>query len=367
MPVTGFHAAVAAVALRAAAPYGFALAGGNALMAHGVVERPTQDVDVFSDEQDGVAAAAGKVEAALVSAGFQAERRDSAGGLEDIFYGIGEGLAEWLITGPDGEQMMLQMAYFDRARKPVIMDVGPVLDLEDVVGGKVCALASRAEPRDYIDTAAALDRYSIEEMIGFARRLDPGLTDQDFADAGRRLDQWGDGVFRPYGLGPEEAARLRKCFAAWPRGLSVPPGSGQQRVLPVGQDHLGPDQPGFAAEELPFGVAVRRRRTGWQGQHRCDVVHHQPPADSQHADQGGEAGLVAHPAVGKQQVERPAPGHGGQRIRADHLDPAGHRRVARQQFPDRAGQPFVVVHGDEHAVGRHGAGQPGRADPGAGA
>jgi hypothetical protein len=26
-------------------------------------------------------------------------------------------------------------------------------------------------------------------MIGFARRLDPGLTDREFADAGVRLDQ----------------------------------------------------------------------------------------------------------------------------------------------------------------------------------
>lgn len=217
MPVSAFHAAVAAVALRAAAPHGFALAGGNALIAHGIVERLTQDVDVFSDEEGGVAAAAGTVEAALRAAGFRAERRDDAGGLADIFDGMGEGLAEWIVTGPDGEQMMLQMAYFDRTRSPVIMDVGPVLDLEDVVGGKVCALASRAEPRDYLDTAAALGRYSIEQVITFARRLDPGLTDRDFADAGERLDRWGDGVFRPFGLGPQDVASLRKRFAAWPR------------------------------------------------------------------------------------------------------------------------------------------------------
>jgi hypothetical protein len=152
----------------------------------------------------------------LREAGLRTERRDS-GGLADIFDGMGEGLAEWLVTGPGGEQMMLQMAYFDRARKPVTMDLGPVLDLEDVVGGKVAALASRAEPRDYVDTAAALDRYTIRQMIGFARRLDPGLTQRDFADAGRRLDQWGDGVFAAFGLTPADIARLRERFAAWPR------------------------------------------------------------------------------------------------------------------------------------------------------
>ena len=71
--------------------------------------------------------------------------------------------------------MALQLAYFDRARAPVITEVSPVLDLEDVIGGKVAAMASRAYERDYLDTAAALGRYSPAELIGFARRLDPGL------------------------------------------------------------------------------------------------------------------------------------------------------------------------------------------------
>ena len=72
-----------------------------------------------------------------------------------MFEGADEGLAEWTVTAHDGQQMMLQMAYFDRTAQPVTMDVGPVLSLEDVVGGKVCALAGRAEPRDYIDGRGA--------------------------------------------------------------------------------------------------------------------------------------------------------------------------------------------------------------------
>ena len=55
-------------------------------------------------------AAAEAVEAALREAGFRADRRDQAGGLEDIFDGMGEGLAEWIITAPGGQQTMLQMA-----------------------------------------------------------------------------------------------------------------------------------------------------------------------------------------------------------------------------------------------------------------
>jgi len=217
MPVSELHRQVAAIALRAAARHGFALGGGNALMAYGVVDRFTADVDLFTDEEAGVTAAADAVEAALRAAGFAADRRDKADGLAYIFEGMDDGLAEWIITAAGGEQMMLQMAYFDRSRGPVTMDVGPVLDLEDVVGGKVCALASRAYDRDYVDTAAALGRYSVDQVIGFARRLDPGLEDRDFSDAGRRLDRMEDEAFARFGLTPRDVAVLRARFAAWPR------------------------------------------------------------------------------------------------------------------------------------------------------
>jgi hypothetical protein len=217
MPVSEFHRQVAAIALAAAGRHGFALAGGNALMAHGIIDRPTEDVDLFTDQEAGVEAAADEVEVRLRGASFEAERQDKTAGLGDIFPGMDQGLAEWIVTAPGGEQMMLQMAYFDRARGPVTMDIGPVLDLEDVLGGKVCALASRAVERDYLDTAAALEHYSVDQLIGFARRLDAGLTSQDFADAGRRLDHMEDEAFARYGLSGRDVARLRERLATWPR------------------------------------------------------------------------------------------------------------------------------------------------------
>jgi len=152
MPVSDLHRRVASVAL-AAAGHGFALGGGNALLAHGVITRATQDVDLFTDQEQGVEAAADAVNAALRDAGFEVERQDDIAGLADIFPGMGEGMAEWIVTDPDGAKLTLQLAYFDRVGEPVAMEIGPVLDIEDVAAGKVCALASRVEPRDYADTA----------------------------------------------------------------------------------------------------------------------------------------------------------------------------------------------------------------------
>jgi hypothetical protein len=217
MPLDELHRQVAAIALRAAARHGFALGGGNALIQHGVISRLTEDVDLFTDHEHGVEAAAGAVESALREAGFGTERIDDTSGLADIFPDLGEGLAEWIITAPSSRQMALQLAYFDRTRGPVTTDIGPVLDLEDVIGGKVCALASRAYERDYVDTAAVLARYSAGQVIGFARRLDPGLEDRDFAAAGQRLDGMPDEAFTSFGLGPGGVAVLRKRFADWPR------------------------------------------------------------------------------------------------------------------------------------------------------
>ena len=62
MPVSELHHQVAAAALQAASQHGFALGGGNALIAHGVIDRITQDVDLFTDEEHGVEAVVEAVE-----------------------------------------------------------------------------------------------------------------------------------------------------------------------------------------------------------------------------------------------------------------------------------------------------------------
>lgn len=73
------------------------------------------------------------------------------------------------------------------------------------------------EPRDYVDTAAALGWYSVSRLIGLARRLDPGLTERDFADASRQLDRMPAGMFTRYGLTPADVAVLRERFKDRPR------------------------------------------------------------------------------------------------------------------------------------------------------
>jgi len=37
---------------------------------------------------------------------------------------MGEGLAEWVVTAPGGQQLTVQLACFERGREPVVMEIG---------------------------------------------------------------------------------------------------------------------------------------------------------------------------------------------------------------------------------------------------
>jgi hypothetical protein len=224
MAFDDLHRHVARIALKAVGrKYEVALAGGNALMVHQVVSRHTEDVDLFVRRLDNVAAAASEIEAALHAAGYATQRIDVAatGELGDFWPDMGEELAEWEVTAPDGEHtVQLQAAYFETLEDPVtVPDLGPVLALDDLAGWKTVALANRMMARDYVDIAALLKRYTVEQLIGLALERDPGLQEADFADAGLHLDRMRDSRLTPLlsGLGGEDVTWLRTQFESWPR------------------------------------------------------------------------------------------------------------------------------------------------------
>ncbi|MER7991997.1 nucleotidyl transferase AbiEii/AbiGii toxin family protein [Micromonospora chalcea] len=211
-----FQHEVARIALAVAGRHGFALAGGQALIAHGIGARPTEDVDLFTDLDGGVTAAAELVHATLLDAGFQVETIAEPTELDDVFYGFEHDMTEFEVRRDD-RTVRLQLVRFARSASPIVLDVGPVLHLDDVIGTKVAAMVTRAQPRDYIDVAAALRRYSRNDLVDLARRADPAPTDEEFQDALQRLDRLPDTVFALYRLTPAEIHDLRHAFSEWPR------------------------------------------------------------------------------------------------------------------------------------------------------
>jgi hypothetical protein len=215
--VDPFLAEVARLALTAARSNGFALGGGNALVLHGLVDRPTEDVDLFTDRDGGVRAAADAVSGALTAAGLtvvEAERDDQVGSL---VAGLADLMVELDVTRAH-RTVRLSLSCLPRARSPVIMDIGPVMALDDLIAWKVAAIINRREVRDYVDTAAFLAGRTVADLIGMARGVDQGLDDEDVVMVGRVLDRMPDSALAAYGVSsPEAVAELRRRFAAWPR------------------------------------------------------------------------------------------------------------------------------------------------------
>ncbi|MER7420473.1 nucleotidyl transferase AbiEii/AbiGii toxin family protein [Micromonospora peucetia] len=211
-----FYREVARVALSAAGPYRFVLGGGVAWAAHGLVTRPTEDVDLFADVEGAAAAAADAVRVTLERAGFEVTDADPDSELAELFDGFDRDLRDFVVSR-DGRLIRLSLARLDRHRSPVVMDLGPVMDVRDLMANKTAALVNRREVRDYIDVAAALEHHDVAELLELARQLDPALDETDVRAAGRYLDRLPDRRFARYGLGPAAVARVRTRLASWPR------------------------------------------------------------------------------------------------------------------------------------------------------
>jgi hypothetical protein len=75
MAISDLHRHVAGVALAAAAGHEFRAGRRYALLAYGIIGRPTQDVDLFTHQEHGVEAAADVVRRSLRSAGYLIQMR----------------------------------------------------------------------------------------------------------------------------------------------------------------------------------------------------------------------------------------------------------------------------------------------------
>jgi hypothetical protein len=212
------HLRIAAIALEAAGSYGLALAGGYAISAHGMGNRPSGDVDLFTDWQcrADFLAAVDVVVAALIRHGYQVETVNRS----EVF-------ARLLVAmpGADSSPEKVEMAADWRAHPPVMLDVGPVLHADDAVANKMCALYGRALARDFLDIDAAVTtgRYTRERLLQLAAQADAGFDRAMFADALGALTQITDEAFAIYHLSAAETKAMRRRFADWRDHLRPPP------------------------------------------------------------------------------------------------------------------------------------------------
>ncbi|WP_405098423.1 nucleotidyl transferase AbiEii/AbiGii toxin family protein [Micromonospora sp. NBC_01412] len=206
-----FHERLARMGLDAARRYGFALAGGYAVQAAGLLERPSEDVDLFTawDRRGEFTTA--------VTAVVHAYRDDGLAVDVERQY---DTFARLTVT--DGDRVSkVELGVDWRANEPILMAVGPVLHPDDAVANKMSALYGRAFARDFIDIDAALQsgRYTREALLNLAQRADRGFDRRIFAEALGQASLLDPDDFAQYRVTGQALNDLRNRFAAWRREL----------------------------------------------------------------------------------------------------------------------------------------------------
>jgi hypothetical protein len=134
-----------------------ALAGGGAMLAHDLVDRPTQDLDLFTPDPAEVAPLADAPAAALRAEGAQVrvDRR-------------GPEFTRLTVTVGDGRAVVVEVAQDARMRDAVQLSFGRVLHPDEVAADKTLALFGRAAARDLVDVAALAERYTLPQLCELA-------------------------------------------------------------------------------------------------------------------------------------------------------------------------------------------------------
>ena len=199
--------------LSALSSYGFVLAGGYALQAHQLVDRLSEDIDLFTDRWDR------EEFTRAVDAVCKAYRTD---GLDVAVPRRAEAFARIQVTDPQaGRIATVDLAADFRQLDPVQLSVGPVLAERDAVSSKVATVFSRGEARDYLDLAGILDsgRFTREELIRLGSEADRGFSKGWFAEALAGVDRFPEEDFAGYGVDSKRIAQVKETMRSWSSAL----------------------------------------------------------------------------------------------------------------------------------------------------
>ncbi|MBB5955888.1 hypothetical protein FHS29_002469 [Saccharothrix tamanrassetensis] len=199
--LTDFQVEVARVFFGLAESEGFLLAGGAALVAQALTDRPTQDLDFFAGPDSGsVVVARDAFETAAQERGWSVRRvRD------------GVTFCRLVVSGSDSLVVDLALDT-PPSRPPTASFIGPTFDLEELAGRKTLALFDRAEARDFTDVYALVQRYGKELLLARAAEVDMGFDMAVFAQMLGTLSRFEDGELPIPG---GRVSELRSFFASW--------------------------------------------------------------------------------------------------------------------------------------------------------
>lgn len=184
----------------------FVITGGYAVQAHGLVDRLSRDIDVATESPMPMEAIAETLISGLTSRGWRVR-----------VIGMDPLSARFMVTDPEADEdceVDILREVFNQP--PIDTQWGPVLELDDVIGTKIRALANRGYPRDLIDIHAAARLRSRADLESLGRSH--ARDDFSLEDLAARLNNAQlieDEDFAVYGISEAEITDLRRWAQGW--------------------------------------------------------------------------------------------------------------------------------------------------------
>jgi hypothetical protein len=201
----GDHARLVQAVLPICAEYGLALAGGYAIKAHGLVDRPSDDIDFATSANAPVEDIIAALADAYRAAGYEVQVLDA-----DLRKG------HLLVTFPLGGTYRVDVLKEALNHPLAMMEFGPVIGLADAVALKMSALHDRVMPRDLLDIHGATAYFTGPELISLCRSvMDDEFSLETLRDQLNFGAMYPDSSFERYGCEPGMINEVRAWAFRW--------------------------------------------------------------------------------------------------------------------------------------------------------
>lgn len=211
MEMDPYHRRLIEAGLDICQEYGLFLAGGYAMKAHGLVDRPSNDVDFATSNPLPLDVIGRAVADAYRAQGFGVQVGDG----NDTYVRL-------MVSSPgSGEACELDLMKVPLRVRPVLIGRCPVVGFEDAIGLKMRALNGRGVARDLIDVAAMAGDYGYERLEWLGRTHDPEFSLDRLVFRLGNFEFMDPEEFEQYGLGEAEIRRVRRFAVEWAQDIDL--------------------------------------------------------------------------------------------------------------------------------------------------
>ncbi|MER5603672.1 nucleotidyl transferase AbiEii/AbiGii toxin family protein [Streptomyces sp. NPDC002265] len=208
MRLPDLHARLLADVLASGSPYPLVITGGYAVQAHELLARPSQDLDVATENPAPMDEIVRTLTDGLTERGWHLEVIEVAP--------LSARLNVTDTHSATQETCEVDVLKEVFTRPAASSAYGPVLAEEDVIGTKVRALAERGVARDALDVFAASRRWSTADLEEFGRRHARERFDLESLQTRLTAVAWlDDAELEAYGATPELIDELMAWAQEW--------------------------------------------------------------------------------------------------------------------------------------------------------